>query len=419
MAATAYAFDPSKMAPAGARDWSDPDSWPDPDELPAGAPAVDPFDLDLLPEKLRPWTEDLCERMQIPADFPAAALIVEAGSLIGRQALIKPKRHDDWTVCPNLFGLLIGRPGLLKTPALREALAPLQALESAARIEHEEAMRSYKAQLKVHKIAAKLADGKIEDALKKGGAKVTREQMVQQILEGEAEPEEPKRRRFVTNDATVEKLGEILRDNPNGVLINRDELMGLLRGMERDGHEQDRAFYLEAWDGLGRFTYDRIGRGTIDIESCVVSILGAVCPGPFQAWVSACAAAGRGDDGFLQRMQVAVWPDSPGEFVNVDRPASQEADKQRREAISGLAGVGGEVESAILRFDAEAQDLFDAWRIGLENRVRAPDTIPAWESYLAKQRSLLPSIALICHLIDEHRGAVGCEQWLRAEAWGE
>ena len=37
------------------------------------------------------------------------------------------------------------------------------------------------------------------------------------------------RRRYYTQDATVEKLGEILRDNPKGVLVFRDELVGFLK----------------------------------------------------------------------------------------------------------------------------------------------------------------------------------------------
>jgi TPR repeat protein len=143
----------------------------------------------------------------------------------------------------------------------------------------------------------------------KGVSGAAREQLIQQVLEGDDEPEAPVERRFITNDTTVEKLGELLRDNSRGILIFRDELIGFLRGMEREGHEQDRAFYLEVWDGGGQFTYDRIGRGTIHIPSCVVAIVGAACPGPLQEWVSQRAATGCGDDGLLQRFQVAVWRD--------------------------------------------------------------------------------------------------------------
>jgi hypothetical protein len=42
------------------------------------------------------------------------------------------------------------------------------------------------------------------------------------------EPEKPKWRRYKTNDATIEKLGELLADNPRGLLIFRDELIGML-----------------------------------------------------------------------------------------------------------------------------------------------------------------------------------------------
>jgi len=72
-------------------------------------------------------------------------------------------------------------------------------------------------------------------------------------------PEQPVRKRYMTNDATVPKLGEILSQNPNGVGVVRDELIGLLRSLDREENGPDRAFYLEGWNGDNRFTFDRIG----------------------------------------------------------------------------------------------------------------------------------------------------------------
>jgi hypothetical protein len=51
---------------------------------------------------------------------------------------------------------------------------------------------------------------------------------------------------------------ELLNETPNNFLVKRDELARWLRNFEKDGHENARSFYLEAWDGNGRFTYDRI-----------------------------------------------------------------------------------------------------------------------------------------------------------------
>ena len=53
-------------------------NWPDPCPLPESLLAVDPFILDLMPEKLRPWVADVTERMQCPPDFVAVSLM--AGS---------------------------------------------------------------------------------------------------------------------------------------------------------------------------------------------------------------------------------------------------------------------------------------------------------------------------------------------------
>ena len=59
--------------------------------------------------------------------------MVAYASVVGRKVAIRPKRRDDWTVVPNLWGTIIGRPGTLKSPALQEALRPLSLLEKAAK----------------------------------------------------------------------------------------------------------------------------------------------------------------------------------------------------------------------------------------------------------------------------------------------
>jgi len=79
----------------------------------------------------------------------------------------------------------------------------------------------------------------------------------------------------VVNDTTVEKLGELLNHHPNGLLLFRDELSGWFHTMDRPGHENDRAFYCEAWNGTSAYTYDRIGRGTVHIRAACLSVLGS------------------------------------------------------------------------------------------------------------------------------------------------
>src|SRR5204862_4703325 len=107
----------------------------------------------------------------------------------------------------------------------------------------------------------------------------------------------PTRKRYLANDVTVEKLGVILAENVNGLLLFLDEAISLLRSMDREGHEADRGFYLTAWAGDSRFTYDRIGRGTLDIESAIVSIIGSIQPGVVNDYLRGAVVGGSGDDG--------------------------------------------------------------------------------------------------------------------------
>jgi hypothetical protein len=104
---------------------------------------------------------------------------------------------------------------------------------------------------------------KAEKALKDGDRDGARGFLAELIDGSDSDPPCP---RIIINDATVEKLGELLNENPRGVLLIRDELSGFLARMENEEHQSERAFYLEAFNGDGRFTYDRIGRGTIHIE---------------------------------------------------------------------------------------------------------------------------------------------------------
>lgn len=394
-----------------------------PEPLPVALPPVAPFCADLLCPAIRPWITDISDRMQCPPDYPAAAAVVALGAVIGRQVGIRPKAHDDWTVVPNVWGTVIGRPALLKTPSISEVLRMVQALEIAARFEHETATKDHAAAALVREAQGKEAKQRIAKAVK--DEDLARAQAI--AAENTDDPPAPARRRYVSQDATVEKLGELLRDNPRGILIYRDELVGWLKSLDQEGREGARAFFLEAWNGAGSFTFDRIGRGTVDIEACCVSLIGAIQPGPLADYFARAVTGGAQDDGLLQRLQLAVWPDPNKTWVNVDRWPDTQARQAARAVFARLdaldpAAIGAKRDAdddiAWLRFTPAAQTEFDGWRADLEGRLREEDMHPAIESHLAKYRSLVPSLALIDHLTDDAPGgAVDVPALRRALRW--
>jgi hypothetical protein len=404
---------------------SNTSEWPEPLPLPSIL-EVELFTSDLLPEALRPWICDIAERVQVPMDYPAVAAVVALGSVIGRQVTIRPRQHDSWFEVPNLWGCIVGPPGTLKSPSIAAAMAPLHRLAQQASRDFEAARAADRVNQIMHTAEKKDLQEKINSAFK-GKAKqniASAEDMARQLAALEERSIELLCRRFLTSDSTIEKLGELLKQNPNGLLYFRDELAGFLRSLEKQGRESDRAFYLEAWKGHGAFTQDRISRGTVSIEGLCISVFGTIQPGPLAQYMRE-NAAGAGADGFISRFQLMVYPDVSATWTNVDRAPDEAAASLVMQAFEHCASLdlvrlGAEVEPGALpylRFDTAARIEFEAWREVLETSLRGNRLTPAIKEHLAKYRGLVPSLALIFHLANGRTGPVTTEALRMAIRW--
>jgi len=415
---------------------ADESPWPEPTPLKVALPPVDALDPILIPEPLRGWVFDVSERMDnVPPDFAAAATVVVAAALLGRKVGIRPKRHDDWLVVPNLWGGLVGPPASMKSPTLEQIVKPIKRLAADARETHQKALNEHALDMMVTEGQKTALRKKLEATAREvaaGKRPHTDLEEIRQEIEELEEPEAPQEKRFMTNDATIEKIAEILQYNPDGILYYRDELMGFLRSLEKAGREADRAFYLEAWNGNGSFSVDRIGRGSLHVPAVCISILGGIQPGPLLTYVHDALDESEKADGLLQRFQVLVWPDLRG-YDPVDRWPDAEAKNQAYDVLTGLASLDAEAfgahadedgEVPYVRFTQEAQEVFDSWRMEFEPRFRSEDGEhpAAIESHLTKYRSLFASLALIFEVVDFIAGksqghAISEDSAQRAEAW--
>lgn len=393
-----------------------------PEPLPDPLPKVPTLDLALMPASVRAWCEDAADGLQVPADFTAIPAMVALAGAIGRNVAVSMKQHGRWYERPVLWGCVIGRPSSGKSPALAPARRMLERLAADERKAHESAMREHEARAllaEAHKANAR--DG-IRKAMKVGDT-LKAEGLAASIAADDEAPTEP---RIVVNDATVEKLGELLNQNPRGLVQFRDELAGWLASLDREGREGDRAFWLECWNGTGAFTVDRIGRGTVRIEACAVSILGGMQPGKLAEYVRGAIRGGFSDDGLIQRLQLAVYPDLPASWRYRDDAPNPRAEAEAWATFQRLRtltpdAIGAELSDScdvpFLRFDGEAQQLFIEWQTDLMKRLRAGDE-PAWmESHLAKFPALAGRLALVLHLADKGVGAIRADTMARALDW--
>ena len=415
--------------------------WPQPRALPSKLARVDNFDLEFLPPSIAPWVGDIAERLQCPPDYVAVTALIALGSLIGRRIGIKPQQKTDWIEIPNIWGAFVGKPGMLKSPAMMEALKPLHHFEAEAAKAYAGAVEAHKIELAEFKLHRSVKESVLKEELKKRVVeKVVSLTDVQalKIAIGEAKkddplnlgsgPEQPKRIRYRTNDSSYEALGELLRDNPTGLLLERDELISLLKHLDAEQECVARGFYLSGWSGTQPYSFDRIGRGHVHVDAVCISVLGNTQPSRLAEYVRLANADGAGGDGLIQRFGLLTWPDEPVTWTDVDRwPDAEVRDRVWGifERLSKLTEIEAAKIGAVrgpydklpfLRFDEAARVTFLEWRGDLERRLRTDELSPALEGHVAKYRKLVPALSLIDHLVEGRAGEVGCDSLDRALA---
>ncbi len=386
--------------------------WPDPASINAIKNELLPvvaLPVALIPIPYRAWLVDISERMQCPLEYVVVGALIVTSAIIGAGCGVRPKQNDSWTVIPNLWGGIVGPPSSLKSPALKEILRPLEELESEAYENYEKQQGAYATELEAYKATKEIIKKKMmkaaadNDSMAMGFAK---DEM--RLLK---EPDRPKCKRYYTNDATIEKMHELLSENARGLLLFRDELMGLLTSWQKQGHETDRSFYLEAWNGYGSKTSDRIGRGTIRTKNLCVSLLGGTQPSKLNNYFQQ-ALAGHENDGLLQRFQMLVYPDPQKQWKLIDEKPNAQARDQAFAIMSKLAHMdfckhGAVVDNGSIpyfQFDDQGQIVFYEWLTDLETKLRNSYDDSILIEHMAKYRKLMPSLALIFYLIDTAAG---------------
>lgn len=367
----------------------------DPEPLASKLTDVLPCPIETFPEPIREWIHGFAEQMQIPCDYLTASLLVYVGGLIGRKRGLRMRSGTDWIEYPNLWGLLVGRPSAMKSPAMQSMRGPFQVIADRANKDYEESIKSYELELAAYNIRKKgyeeVYKSKCKKSIEKGLL------VYDQKFQCEEMPQKPKRKRYKTEDPTVEKLGEMFAENPQGMLLFRDEISGWLYSFEKTGRENDRQFFLESWSGKEDFDVDRISRGSLHVSALCLSIFGSIQPGPLSQYIRSAMKGGIGDDGLIQRFQVMVWPDVKADWDLVQGMLTPEQEARVQDLFDFIDKLQFDTDEnpVFLYFTEEAQALFDIWQERHEKLLRKGDLPPHIESHLAKYKKLLPALCLI------------------------
>ncbi len=385
-------------------------SWARPGVIQSKTLPVKPMISALIPAPCRDWLADVAHRMQTPADFPVISFMVVASSVIGAGCSIRPKRLDGWEVIPNLWGACVGRPSVcLKSPSMKEALAPLDRLQCVYGEIFEREKQEGDFDGLVNGAIAKDLKSRLEKEAKKSTMDAQEVSMMKAefMLASESAAQQPIRRLFKTNETTIQSMTHLQSQNPRGLLVFRDELTGLLSKWSREDGNEERMYFVEGWNGNGQYTDVKISRGVTEAKNICISLLGGIQPDRLKDILTQARAGG--NDGLFQRFQLAVWPDEPKNWQLIDSQPNRGHKQNAFVILQKLAQMdfveyGASKEEhddrPFFRFDEAAQAVFNAWLTRLQTEIIPNEDNPLMAEHFGKYRSLMPSMALIFHLIE-------------------
>jgi hypothetical protein len=395
------------------------DDWAELEELPPRYRAAPALDTDLLPSSISAYVADCANRMRIPAEMIATPLLVALGSVFGKKVCVQPRSKDtSWIEYPNFWGVSILPPAMLKSPSLNAAMKFINELEALAQHEYANAMSAWDSDERVRRLDIRLMESKARKALESGDRIGAKRQL---DLASQVKP--PVRKRYVISDATPEARLEILCENPNGVLLLRDELDGHIAQLKKDGYENARAQELQFFDGHQDYSDDRIKRGSHIAEGPRMALYGNLQPAKVEKYLMEMHKGGS-DDGYIQRMlQLAVQPTITEEFELLDIRPSIEAEGAVRDLFKAAQSMRLDRNSLtqrimpkVLKFDPNAQVEFDQFFVALENKLRSGGiSNPVIAAHFGKYRGTLPKLALVMALaIDPFATSISLEAFRKA-----
>lgn len=253
--------------------------------------------VDCFPPVLAQFIEHASRSIGCDPSFIAMPLLSIVGSLIGmtRELFFK----NDYRVPPILWTAVIGESGTGKSPGFNAALKPLLRLQTLDEQKNRELLSNYDRDVITYEAAHK----KWAQQLNKSDT----------IPPDEPEkPEHPPIKAHCIDDATTEKLADMFKDNPKGILQHKDELSGLFGSFDKytGAKGSDSAQYLKLYDAGTLQVHRKSQRLPLYVKRAALSLTGGIQPGVFKTTMT----KDYQQNGMLARFLFAYPPATPLPF---------------------------------------------------------------------------------------------------------
>jgi len=290
------------------------------------------YPVGTLPHGVRSFVSEAANSLGVDPVFVALPALAMLASCIGVRRSIRIK--TDWAEPCIIWGAIVADSGTKKSPATRIVMRALHSVQREAVEEYRTELDRYESALRAFKTS-------------KG--------------EG-SEPSKPTCRRHIVSDTTSEALALVLEQNPEGVLLERDEIGGWLADLDRYTASKggDAARWLSIWSAAP-IVVDRVTRPAVYITRPHVSIYGGIQPRVLERLVG----SEHRENGLLFRLLIAAPPRRVARWT--DATVSERTAERFAELVRGLlalnpnAGLDGEPRPVPVIMSAEAKAHFVGW----------------------------------------------------------
>ena len=328
-----------------------------------------PLPRGLLPKIIEEYALSNSEQIGCDPAGLAMGALVACAAVIPDRIQVQAKKHaPNWLNSARIWVALVGSSASMKTPIYREIMRPI---------------------------------GRIDKRL------VQEYMRAKQVWEN-LEPAErrttppPACIRVKIEDITIESAQGIFADNPDGLMMARNELAAWFGAMDKysggKGAHADRGFWLATYDG-GGYTFDRVKRGSHHIENLGLSLLGGIQPSVIRK-----VSYEGSDDGLIERLNPIVCRDGT---VGQDLPIPVEGIAFET-LIDDLYGLRSMHMEEVIQFSEEARGVREAqehkWH---ELVILFQPRNQMFASHIGKYHGMFVRMCLLWHMIENHN-----ENWM-------
>lgn len=301
-------------------------------------------------------------------EYTASSMLVAISSALGNSYRIHIK--GNWTSNASTYMMLVGRPGVGKTPPLNAAFAPIRKADN-------ELYHQFKLDMEAYQDSS------------------------------DPKPPKPILKRTILYDFTPEAMMQAHYNNPRNITLLTDEIMGLFKSVNRYSSSPLVEQLLSAWSDTP-IDVMRVGNPIpYHIEHPCINIVGSIQTTRMQELLN----KGYKENGLLDRFLFVVPYSNEITLWNLGANTSNE---QRSDTMCEWKSIvdkvlkldyivdesTGEKSSHILTLDKEATEYLFTWQNNMAKIANAIEDEAEADSRKAKYSTIVPRLSLIFQVMN-------------------